>query len=79
MDLRAVLDDPATGEPRRAAASAKLLANDAALINGKTAVQVFGGMGFTWETDVHLYLKRAAVLATHFSSDQAAEAVAECL
>jgi alkylation response protein AidB-like acyl-CoA dehydrogenase len=46
---------------------------------GKTAVQVFGGVGFTWAMDDHLYLKRAAVLATHFSSDQAAEAVAESL
>lgn len=74
-----ILDDPATGNPRRAAATAKLLANDAAVTNGKTAVQVYGGMGFTWEMDVHLYLKRAAVLATHFSSDQAAGAVAEYL
>ncbi len=27
-----------------------------------------GGMGFTWEVDVHLYLKRAWVLDTHFGS-----------
>jgi alkylation response protein AidB-like acyl-CoA dehydrogenase len=75
-----VLDDPPAGEEKRAAAAAKLLATDAALANGKTAVQVYGGMGFTWEMDVHLYLKRAAVLATHFgSSDEKAEVVAACL
>ena len=33
--------------------------------------QVFGGMGFTWEVDVHLYLKRAWVLDTHFGSADA--------
>ncbi len=46
---------------------AKLLAGDAAIANGKAATQVFGGMGFTWEVDVHLYLKRAWVLETHFA------------
>ncbi len=38
------------------------------MTNGKAATQVFGGMGFTWEVDVHLYLKRAWVLDTHFGS-----------
>ena len=28
-------------------------------------------MGFTWEVDVHLYLKRAWVLDTHFGSADA--------
>jgi hypothetical protein len=37
-------------------------------------------MGFTWEVDVHLYLKRAWVLDTHFgSSDTHADAVAAAL
>jgi alkylation response protein AidB-like acyl-CoA dehydrogenase len=75
-----VLDDPATGELARALSGAKLLANDAAVVNGKSATQVFGGMGFTWEVDVHLYLKRAWVLDTHFGSvDQHADAVAALL
>jgi alkylation response protein AidB-like acyl-CoA dehydrogenase len=47
---------------------AKVVAGDAAIANGKAATQVFGGMGFTWEVDVHLYLKRAWVLDTHFES-----------
>ena len=25
---------------------------------GDSAIQVFGGIGFTWEHDAHLYLKR---------------------
>ena len=56
--------------PASTAAShgAKVLAGEAAIANGKTATQVFGGMGFTWEVDVHLYLKRAWVLDTHFGS-----------
>lgn len=61
-----VLDDPATGGLGRAISGAKLLAGEAAIQNGKSATQVFGGMGFTWEVDVHLYLKRAWVLDTHF-------------
>jgi alkylation response protein AidB-like acyl-CoA dehydrogenase len=52
----------------RAVSGAKALAGEAAIVNGKTATQVHGGMGFTWEVDVHLYLKRAWVLDTHFGS-----------
>ena len=34
-------------------------------------------MGFTWEVDVHLYLKRAWVLDTHFgTADENADTVA---
>jgi alkylation response protein AidB-like acyl-CoA dehydrogenase len=62
------LDDPEVGEPARAAATAKLLADEAALLNTKTAIQVHGGMGFTWEMPLHLYLKRAWVLATTFGT-----------
>jgi hypothetical protein len=37
-------------------------------------------MGFTWEVDVHLYLKRAWVLDTHFGSiDHHADALAATL
>lgn len=39
--------------------SAKLLADEAALRNARDCVHVHGGMGFTWEADVHLHLKRA--------------------
>jgi alkylation response protein AidB-like acyl-CoA dehydrogenase len=62
------LDDSDVGDVDRAVAGAKLLAGEAALKNAKTSLQVHGGMGFTWEVDVHLYLKRAWVLDTVFGS-----------
>jgi alkylation response protein AidB-like acyl-CoA dehydrogenase len=52
-------DDPEVGDADRAASVAKLLADDAAVENSLAAVQLHGGMGFAWEVDVHLYLKRA--------------------
>jgi alkylation response protein AidB-like acyl-CoA dehydrogenase len=71
------LDDPEVGSAGRAVAGAKLLAGEAALKNGKTAVQVYGGMGFTWEVDMHLYLKRAWVLETVFGTpEETADTVA---
>ncbi|MEU5954974.1 acyl-CoA dehydrogenase family protein [Streptomyces sp. NPDC047525] len=42
---------------------AKLLADEAAVRNARDCLQVHGGMGFTWEADVHLHLKRAWVRA----------------
>ncbi|WP_234101977.1 acyl-CoA dehydrogenase family protein, partial [Streptomyces venezuelae] len=42
-------------------AGAKLLADEAATGNARDCLQVHGGMGFTWEADVHLHLKRAWV------------------
>jgi alkylation response protein AidB-like acyl-CoA dehydrogenase len=52
----------------RSAASAKLLATDAALANAATAVQVLGGMGFTWDMLPHRLLKRAWVLEQGFGA-----------
>ena len=62
------LDDPEIGDITRAVAGARLLASEAALKNAKASMQVHGGMGFTWEIDVHLYLKRAWVLNTVFGT-----------
>jgi alkylation response protein AidB-like acyl-CoA dehydrogenase len=71
------LDDPEVGDPVRAASVARLLANNASSDNGRDCVQVHGGMGYTWEVDAHLYLKRAWVLATTFgSSDDHADRLA---
>jgi alkylation response protein AidB-like acyl-CoA dehydrogenase len=71
------LDDPNEPGLDRSISGAKVLAGEAAVVNGKSAMQVYGGMGFTWEVDVHLYLKRAWVLDTHFGSgDVHADAVA---
>jgi 3-oxochol-4-en-24-oyl-CoA dehydrogenase len=41
------------------AAAAACLAVDAAYGAAKDCIQVHGGIGFTWEHDAHLYLKRA--------------------
>ena len=74
------LDDPVVGDMTRAVATAKLMAGDAARQNGKACVQVHGGMGFTWEVDAHLYLKRAWVLDAAFGSvDDHALAIADRL
>ena len=43
-----------------AIAVAGALAPEAAYRCAKDAIQVLGGIGFTWEHDAHLYLKRAA-------------------
>jgi len=46
-----------------ASASAKAYASDAAVNVARSALQVHGGIGFTWEHDLHLFLKRAETLA----------------
>jgi alkylation response protein AidB-like acyl-CoA dehydrogenase len=74
------LDDPSADDARRAVAGARLLAAEAAVANGKANIQVHGGMGYTWEVDAHLYLKRAVLLQTRFGrNDEWAEEVAACL
>jgi alkylation response protein AidB-like acyl-CoA dehydrogenase len=46
----------------------------------KLNIQVHGGIGYTWEHDAHLYLRRAAALAAAFGPvDQAEENVAQLL
>jgi hypothetical protein len=52
----------------RAVMGAKVLADEAAVANARTAIQVHGGMGFTWEVPLHLHLKRSRLLATTFGS-----------
>jgi hypothetical protein len=42
-----------------AAAVAAATGLDAAVENAKDCIQVLGGIGFTWEHDAHLYLRRA--------------------
>ena len=74
------LDDPTVGNVARAASAAKVTAGDAAVRNAKAAIQVHGGMGFTWEVDAHLHLKRSWVLDTQFGSvDHHAELLAQLL
>ncbi|MBW8798034.1 MAG: acyl-CoA/acyl-ACP dehydrogenase [Streptomyces sp.] len=42
-------------------AAARLLADEAAVRGARDCLQVHGGMGFTWESEVHLHLKRTWV------------------
>lgn len=50
-------------DARFACAVADFTAIEGALQSTRTAIQVHGGMGFTWEHDAHLYLKRAQHVA----------------
>lgn len=43
------------------AAQARILACEAYAAMGEDCVQLFGGVGFTWEYNAHLFLKRALV------------------
>ncbi|RPK93464.1 MULTISPECIES: acyl-CoA dehydrogenase family protein [Streptomyces] len=61
-----------TGDPVEIAA-AKLLADDAAVRNARDCLQIHGGMGFTWEADVHLHLKRAWLRSASLLGRAAAE------
>jgi alkylation response protein AidB-like acyl-CoA dehydrogenase len=45
-------------EPGVAASTAKIWCSEAGLRVAESSLQVHGGVGFTWESDVHLYLKR---------------------
>lgn len=47
-----------------AASIAKMYASDAARTVGNRGIQVHGGMGFTWENDLHLYYRRAKASET---------------
>ncbi|MEZ5245744.1 MAG: acyl-CoA dehydrogenase family protein [Acidimicrobiales bacterium] len=49
-----------------AAATAKVWCSDAGVRVAESALQVHGGIGFTWESDVHLYLKRAQLDSVAF-------------
>ncbi|MET7801015.1 acyl-CoA dehydrogenase family protein [Streptomyces decoyicus] len=53
--------------------AAKLLADEAAVANARDCLQVHGGMGFTWEADVHLHLKRAWLRAAQWEVAREAE------
>ncbi|MFF5025716.1 acyl-CoA dehydrogenase family protein [Streptomyces collinus] len=54
-------------------AAARLLADEAALRGTRDCLQVHGGMGFTWEAEVHLHLKRAWVRARRGGGGAVAE------
>ncbi|MGU3585291.1 acyl-CoA dehydrogenase [Rhodococcus sp. C26F] len=55
----AVTVDAQPDELPIAATAAAAVALDAAVQTAKDAIQVLGGIGFTWEHDAHFYLRRA--------------------
>lgn len=56
------------GDPgaKAAVSVAKAYASEAFRDCGNRAIQVHGGMGFTWENDAHLYYRRAKAAETAF-------------
>jgi alkylation response protein AidB-like acyl-CoA dehydrogenase len=79
------IDDEVAGEGdaarvHRALDGARIVASRAADRATRACVQVHGGMGFTWELDAHLFLKRALVLDVGLVTPAAAsEALAATL
>jgi alkylation response protein AidB-like acyl-CoA dehydrogenase len=61
-----------------ACAAAKAYAGEAARRVCGDAIQMHGGIGFTWELDLHVFLKRAKTLEQHYGSteEQLARALA---
>jgi alkylation response protein AidB-like acyl-CoA dehydrogenase len=51
-----------------AASTAKACASDAADEAARISLQVHGAIGYTWECDLHLYLKRAWALSSAWGS-----------
>jgi alkylation response protein AidB-like acyl-CoA dehydrogenase len=64
--LRTATQDIANQDPKRrvAAAQAAFWCLDALKRVPEGALQVFGGIGFTWEHDIHLFMRRSATLAS---------------
>jgi len=73
-----LVDEREEAAARRAAAAAKLIAGEAAMKNARACIQVMGGMGFTWESPAHFFLKRTWVLEHAFgASSRQAESLAQ--
>ncbi len=64
-------DDPDPAQQRLAAAQVGLTALPAAVDVAAEAVLLFGGIGFTWEHDAHLYWRRAISLSAAFGDETA--------
>jgi alkylation response protein AidB-like acyl-CoA dehydrogenase len=61
------LDEGEAGASRSVSV-AKAFASDAATEAARVSLQVHGAIGYTWECDLHLYLKRAWALAEAWGS-----------
>jgi alkylation response protein AidB-like acyl-CoA dehydrogenase len=67
--------DEDSPEARRAVAMAKAYASDMVKQVTSEAIQLHGGIGFTWEHDMHLYHRRALAQEAAFGSAPAHRAV----
>ncbi len=76
-------DEADDAEHHRAAARVKAFGARLAGV-GDTAIQVFGGIGYTWEHDAHLYLRRLLGCSRfrggsdHYAEQVGAALVADC-
>ena len=66
------VDNLTPGEALVAGATAKAWAAAAARRVCETAIQLHGGMGYTWECDAHLYLRAALFCADAFGGEAGA-------
>lgn len=64
----ACVADESPNELSQAAAIAKSMCCDAFVECSSTAIQLHGGVGFSWEHDAHLYFKRARASSTLLGS-----------
>ncbi|MEX2392933.1 MAG: acyl-CoA dehydrogenase family protein [Actinomycetota bacterium] len=55
-------------EDETAAAIAKIAANSTEAMCNRDALQIHGGIGFTWEHDLHFWLKRGMALRSAFGT-----------
>lgn len=60
--------DNGSPDASRAASVAKAYASEAALEAARVSLQVHGAIGYTWECDLHLFLKRTWALAEAWGS-----------
>jgi alkylation response protein AidB-like acyl-CoA dehydrogenase len=73
-------ENPDSAAAAAAVWGAKLLADEAAVRNARTAIQVHGGMGCAWESGLHFFLKRAWALAWAYgSADECADRISLAL
>ncbi|MDZ7674909.1 MAG: acyl-CoA dehydrogenase family protein [Acidimicrobiales bacterium] len=70
----AASDGAATAGRSMGVDAARLVASEAAQRATEACIQVHGGIGFTWELDAHLFLKRSLVLDTTFGTVHASHA-----
>ena len=70
VEQEALVGGPLANELSEAASIVKSYCSDSYFKNAGDAIQMYGGVGFTWEYDVHLFFKRAKA-SEHFLGNAA--------